>query len=278
LPDKNKIMDETFQYLIENQDTIEYDAFFVCLQSIKSIPPLMDYFGKHFFEHLITMLSRIEDNYKKAELIETIMDYADEYSLDETYIKDLFDQYIVCVLKKAVSLQNVSVCLLDFWNAGISMQEIVSNLESHLGSEELTGVLVILYAHHPNILSPCIPHLLKEVQVAYRIRERSGIIAQFLLLTNRYVRKYAEYSQITFLYNTYEGVYADCWPRGLLPNRKEYLISSNILSLYEIAILEELESLINVQGENLESVKVEQLYLRFFGERDPFEVIFTLPL
>ncbi|MDY7991358.1 hypothetical protein UY286_10110 [Paenibacillus polymyxa] len=59
---------------------------------------------------------------------------------------------------------------------------------------------------------------------------------------------------------------------------KDTLIKSKVLSSKEVSILEELDRLINMQGEELDSMEVRKLYEDFFEGKDPLEVIFTLPM
>lgn len=265
------------EFLLGNINTKEYETFFAFLNSIRKIPSLMEYYGKDFFESMLTLLNHVEDKYDQATLIETIMEYADEYSLSEVDIERIFEQYLICITEQAGNIKDMSVCMNDFINAGIDIKEIVGKLEGNLEKEQLIKLLSFLYRNHKAEFNEIDSHLLKEIHQAYCISQRSGIIAQFLLLTNPYVRRYAGLSEILFLYDSYEGVYQDAWRRGLLPNMKNMLIDFKILSLKEICVLEELDNLINTHGECLDSEKVEQLYYDFFRDKDPFEVIFTLP-
>ncbi|KLH98708.1 hypothetical protein AA984_14545, partial [Brevibacillus formosus] len=248
------------------------------LERIKNNSSLLEYYGKEFVEHMIEILPHIEDKYDRALLIETIMECLDIYTFSQSYLKEIFDEYVLCIAEKAVNVKGMSACLISFLQAGISEKEVIKKLEENLEKEYVISVLSKMYTNYLANSVEAKSTLLKEAQEAYYLSQRSGIIAQFLLLVNPYVQKYAGISQITFLYDSYRGVYEDCWPRGLLPNMKDTLIKSKILSLKEISILEELDSLINMQGKDLDSMEVRKLYDDFFQNKDPFEVIFTLPV
>ncbi|WP_258297240.1 hypothetical protein [Paenibacillus peoriae] len=199
-------------------------------------------------------------------------------SFSENYLKETFDKYMLCIAEKAVNVKGMSACLIGFIKAGISEKEIIKKLEENLEKEHLISVLSRMYINYLADSVEDKSYLMKEVQGAYYISQRSGIIAQFLLLVHPYVRKYAGISQITFLFDSYRGVYEDCWPKGLLPNMKDTLIKSKVLSSKEVSILEQLDRLINMQEEELDSMEVRKLYEDFFEGKDPLEVIFTLPM
>ncbi len=256
MDEKVKYINELFKYLTQNNDTKEYQTFFALLKNIKYNPSLLEYYGKEFVEHMIDLLPHIEDKYDQASLIETIIECLDIYTFGEKYLKETFDKYMLCIAEKAVNVKGMSACLIGFIKAGISEKEIIKKLEENLEKEHLISVLSRMYINYLADSVEDKSYLMKEVQEAYYISQRSGIVAQFLLLVHPYVRKYAGISQITFLYDSYRGVYEDCWPRGLLPNMKDTLIKSKVLSSKEVSILEKLDRLINIQGEELDSMEV----------------------
>ncbi|ATF11542.1 hypothetical protein HP398_13225 [Brevibacillus sp. HB1.4B] len=278
MDEKVKSINEFFKYLTQNNDTKEYETFFALLEQIKYNSNLLEYYGEEFVEHMIELLPHIEDKYDRASLIETIIECSDIYTVSEKFLKEIFDEYALCLAEKAVNVKGMSACLMGFIQAGISEKEVIKKLEENLEKEYVISVLSKMYINYLANSVESNSSLLKEAQEAYYLSQRSGIIAQFLLLVNPHIRKYAGISQITFLYESYRGVYEDCWPRGLLPNMKDTLIKSKVLSSKEVSILEELDRLINTQGENLDSMEVRKLYDDFFENKDPFEVIFTLPV
>ncbi|KQY80610.1 hypothetical protein ASD24_16860 [Paenibacillus sp. Root52] len=270
-------MNEALKYLTKDKDTIEYLTFFVLLEKIKYIPPILEYCGDDFVEYMIELLPRIDDKYDRASLIETIVQsyYWDENSVG--YSDELFNEYIRCIRDHATNLDDIISCLNGFVHAGVRKQEIVIQLIKHVDKEKTITILSRFELDDVTGSPGNESKLLTEAKEISSIRWRSGIIAQFLLLVHPQVRKYAGISQITFLYDTYHGVYADCWPRGLLPNQKELLLNSKVLSAREISVLETLEELINSQEKDLDSPEVKQLYDAFFAGKDPLDVIFTLP-
>lgn len=278
LSERVSAMNDIFRYLTEDHETEEYLTFFTLLEKIKNIPPLLDFYGEEFVQYLIELLPKIEDKYDRALLIETLVQcfYSCE-AVDKTYCLELLDEYMLCVREYAANIDDIIQCLYGFFHAGISKSETVVKLVENLDSKEyLLRILSRLEIDDSVNVSKDRSEWLAEAKELSSISWRSGIIAQFLLLAHPHVRKYAEVSQITFLYDSYEGVYADCWPRGLLPNRKETLIESNVLSIKEIRILERLDELINTQKKDLDSPEVRELYDVFFEGKDPFEVIFSL--
>ncbi|MEN1990395.1 hypothetical protein [Paenibacillus hubeiensis] len=268
---------ELFKYMTQNIDSKEYQTFFALLENIKYNPILLEYYGEEFVEHMMDLLMRVEDRVHQVLIIETLIECLDIYVFSEKYIKEIFDKYMLCVAEEVVDLSELSTCLIGFLEAGIKEEEIIKKLEENLEKESLISVLSRLYI---NYLSHSVEDqncVMEEARQGYYISQRSGIIAQFLLLVHPHIRKYAGISQITFLYDSYRGVYEDCWPRGLLPNMKERLIKSRVLSKKEVSVLEELDMLVNLQGEELDSIEVRKLYDQFFEGKDPLETIYTLP-
>lgn len=275
---KVQYINNTFKYLTQDIDTEEYLTFFALLEKVKDIPALQEYYGEEFIEILIELLPRIEDKSDKALLIETIVQCSyNSDKISESFYKKILHEYILCLCEPTTSLDNIVQCLGGFIRVGISKNEIVANLATNLEEEYVLLILSRMKIDDLAYTSDELSKLLAESQEVYNIRWRSGIIAQFLLLVHPHIRKYAGISQITFLYESYRGVYEDCWPRGLLPNRKDMLIKSKVLSPKEVSILEDLDRLINTQEEDLDSMEVRKLYDDFFEGKDPFEVIFTLP-
>lgn len=276
--EKVKYINELFKYLTQNNDTEEYLTFFALLDNIKYNPDLLRYYGEEFVKNMIALLPRIEDKYDKASLIETIAQSFYWYSVSVNSCKEIFNEYVWCLREYATGVEDVVRCLTAFVRVGISKNEVVVKLVENLEKEYALRILSQIDFDVLNNIPEDTSKLLTAAKELSKISWRSGIIAQFLLLVHPHVRKYAGVSQITFLYDSYKGVYEDSWPRGLLPNRKETLIESKVLSIKEVYILERLDTLINTQEGVLDSMEVRKLYNDFFEGRDPFEVIFTLPM
>jgi len=224
------------------------------------------------------LLPNVTDKYDKASIIEAIIQSFFWYENDRIYYKEILNDYIWCLSEYATSLNDSVLCLTSFLHVGITEHELVTKLVKKLDKEYCLLILSRLSLEAPCNLEIETLDWLEEAKVYSNISQRSAIIAQFLLLIHPHIRKYAGISKIHFLYDSYKGVYEDCWPRGLLPNNKNTLIKTNVLSLKEVNTLEKLDELINTQEEDLDSIKVRELYDEFFEDKDPFEVIFTLPL
>lgn len=269
-------MNNIFRYLTQKNDTEEYQTFIALLGMLRFNSNLSDYYGEEFVELLCELLPRIEDKYDKATLIETIVECCFiDYKFDEKYWKGIFEQYILCVRENATSVEHISKCLAGFIRAGISKNEVFTKLAENLEREYAIWILSRMDMNDLENVSEELLGLLIEAREAYNIRWRSGIIAEFLLLVHPLCRKYAGISQITFMYDSYKGVYEDCWPRGLL-NIKNTLVTLKVLTLKEVSILEKLDEVLE-KGADLDSMMVKSLYDEFFDGKDPLDVIFTLP-
>ncbi|MCK6076348.1 hypothetical protein [Paenibacillus silvae] len=276
--EKREYMNVLLKYLMNEKNSEEFQTFLVLLEQIKYQPSLMRYYGEEFINNLKELLHNITDKYDKASIIEAIVQSFFWYESDRSYYEELLNDYIWCLREHATSVNESILCLTSFRHMGFTEHELVAKLVKNLDQEQCILILSGLNWEVPYNLDIEIMDTFKESGVYSNISQRSAIIAQFLLLVNPNIRKYASVSKIKFLYDSYKGVYEDCWPRGLIPNNKDTLIKTKVLSLKEVSILEKLDELINTQEEDLDSIQVRGLYDEFFEDKDPFEVIFTLPL
>lgn len=270
-----KCINNIFKYLTQKNDTKEYETFFSLLEAIKYKSDLLDYYGNEFVENIIELLSNITNRYNKASLIETIVQLFYDYKFSQEYCKEIFNEYVLCVAENVTNIEDTIICLRGFIHAGIKESDIFTELSEKLNKKDAITILCQMDITDWGEIPEKLSQFLEEVQKAYNIRWRSRIIGNFLLLTNPRCREYGEISEITFVYKSFDGIYEDCWPRGLL-NFKEKLIKLKVLSLKEIEILEKLDEVLS-SGTNLESSEIEELYKNFFDGRDILEVIYTLP-
>lgn len=268
-------INDIFKFLLEKNEIEKYDTFFSILKTIKYDSNLLDYYGDEFIENMIILLPKIKNKYNKALLLETIVQCSYDYKFNKSFLKEILNEYVLCLGENATSVEDAVVCLNSFIHIGIEQRDIFIKLAENLDKDDAIAILTQMDVTDWRDIPKELTHFLKEVKNAHNIRWRSIIIGQFLLLVNPKCRRYGEISEITLVYKSYKGVYEDCWPKGLL-NFKDTLIKFKVLSIKEIEILEKLDEILS-NGANLDSLEVERLYNEFFGGRDVFDVIYTLP-
>lgn len=136
------------------------------------------------------------------------------------------------------------------------------------------SLLAYISIHSWGNLPPQSSTLQAEVKDAQKVRERTYIFAQFLVILHPLVSKYQGVSSIDFVFD-YEGAYVD-WPFSREGSSLR-LVKQNIIDEREGAIFEELGKLIHDEAIDLQSSRVLNLYQTLFSGRDPLDVIFTLP-
>lgn len=113
-----------------------------------------------------------------------------------------------------------------------------------------------------------------RVQKEQRIRYRSSIIGAFLLIVHPLLSKYAHASWLSFGYPSTEAAMNDwAW---VTQKSTDTLIERKIITAREAELLVKLGSFL-LKKENLNSIEAKELYTDFFGNKNPFDVIYTLP-
>lgn len=275
----NRVQDinNIFKYLTEENNSEEYNTFFALLRGLKDYSPLLNFYGIEFIKDNLELLSRIEDKYDKALLIETITE-SEIFSEQEDYnscYHNLFDEYISILTNNGGMGEDVIRCLKNFINIGISSNEIFIKIAKNLEKDIAITILAGLGDVDWGIVEDELLDFLEEVRTAYKIQYRSGLIAHFLVIVNPLCRKYVGVSQISFAFSTYEAAYSD-WPWSK-PHITKILIESKIISQKEANIFNKLGGLLIDMPANVHSEEIKKLYYEFFEDKDPFDIIYTLP-
>lgn len=302
------IINSIFTYLTKETGTKEYYTFMALLPALKNNCQLVDYYGQEFIKIIMELLIKnnnlvhsdeykrriskvnefdrevlIEDNDRnRCLLIETIMNAINEDEYDDVNkkywtgnynINKLFDDYIVAC--KHNTNENTVQCLKNFIYHGISAATIFIKLADNLeNKEQIVSILAEMGVKEWGEIPDRFSQLLMEVKEAFKIRCRSHVISQFILVVHPLCGENARKSSISFSCFSYNGACFD-WPWNS-PGSTDTLVKDKIISLREAKIFEKLGNLL-ICEENFNSSKIRELYDEFFQGKDPFNVIYTLP-
>lgn len=218
---------------------------------------------------LANMLPLVKDESTKALLIETIVE-SPEYVYDNV----LLDEYVKLLSQGATSVKDAARCLGAFTASGITDHQIFLKITENLDKEFAIEVLVSMgrskWGDVPNHLKS----FAQELQIAQRIRYRSGIIASFLLIVHPLCSEYAHISSLSFGYPFTEAAVNDwAW---VTSKSTEIIVEKKIITPKEAEVLVKLGKLLR-SDTNTKLEEIRKLYSEFFEDKDPIDVIFTLP-
>ncbi|WP_127487174.1 hypothetical protein [Paenibacillus ehimensis] len=275
MEDKVQKINSLFKYLTHgNEGSPEFETFMAFLRGLKDYSTLLDFYDVEFIRHLLEdVLPKINEKYNKALVIETIVE-ATYGNAEKSMIEKLFSEYIPLLAQYATTLENAARCLRGFIESGISSNEIFVEIAMFKDKQHAISLLTYINIHSWGDLPPQSSTLQAQVKDAQKVRERTYIFAQFLVILHPLVSKYQRVSSIDFVFD-YEGAHVD-WPFSREGSSLR-LVKQNIIDEREGAIFEELGKLIHDEAVDLQSSRVLNLYQTLFNGRDPLDVIFTLP-
>lgn len=303
-----RIINRIFSYLTKEIDTKEYDTFMTLLAGLKDNWQLFEYYGEEFTKTLMEILIKNENmvnsneykkklrqadefdreaiiqenNMERSLLIETIVNSIDidepnypkkKYWIGNYNLNKLFDDYVV--LCNDNIYESAVHCLNNFILLGISPNTVFTKLAENLESKEqtiaiLSRINIDEWGEIPNRFS----ELFMEVKKSSRTLSRSNAICQFILVVHPLCGQSVNKSALQFSYFSYTGACNDWfWNSSRSANK---LLEAKILSSREAKIFDSLGNLL-LQGEDLNSIKIRELYDEFFQDKNPFDVIYTLP-
>ncbi|WPC43405.1 hypothetical protein [Clostridium sp. JS66] len=306
--DGARILNRILAYLAREIGSKEYDTFMALLPSLKDNWQLFDYYGQEFTKTLIELLiknnnmvnseeyknqiSKADEfdrqaiiqrnNMDRSLLIETIInsintDEADilkkKYWVENYSLNKLLDDYVV--LCNDNMCEDAAHCLNNFIDLGISSVEVFTKLAENLEDKEHTiAILSRMNIYEWGEIPDRFSELLMEVKKAARMLGRSNAICQFLLVVHPLCGENVNKSTLQFSYFSYAGACYDwSWSSSRTADR---MVEAKILSLREAKIFEKLGDIL-LKEDNLNSIKIRELYGEFFRGKDPFDVIYTLP-
>ncbi|PPQ48916.1 hypothetical protein C5G87_09900 [Paenibacillus peoriae] len=222
-----------------------------------------------YFAQLVSMIPLVKEQSTKALLIETIVE-SPEFVSDDT----MLDEYVKLISEGATNVQEAARCLGAFTASGCTNNQIFLQLANKLNNKFALDILVSMGRSNWGAIPHYLESFAQEVQKAQKIRYRSGIIAAFLLIVHPLCSKYAHVSSLSFGYPFTEAAVNDwAW---VTPKNTENIVQKKIVTSKEADVLVKLGRLLRY-NKDLNSNEIATLYTDFFEDKNPFDVIYTLP-
>ncbi|MGW8442841.1 hypothetical protein ACWGXJ_17965 [Paenibacillus sp. S33] len=222
-----------------------------------------------YFAQLVSMIPLVKEQSTKALLIETIVE-SPEFVSDDT----ILDEYVKLISEGATNVQEAARCLGAFTASGSTNNQIFLQLANKLNNTFAVEILVSMGRSNWGEIPHYLESFAQEVQKAQRIRYRSGIIAAFLLIVHPLCSEYAHISSLSFGYPFTEAAVNDwAW---VTPKNIENIVQKKIVTSKEADVLVKLGGLLR-NNMDLNSNEIAKLYTEFFEDKNPFDVIYTLP-
>ncbi|MNW45042.1 hypothetical protein D3C74_222940 [compost metagenome] len=222
-----------------------------------------------YFAQLVSMIPLVKEQSTKALLIETIVE-SPEFVSDDT----ILDEYVKLISEGATNVQEAARCLGAFTASGCTNNQIFLQLANKLNHKFAVEILVSMGRSNWGEIPHYLETFAQEVQKAQRIRYRSGIIAAFLLIVHPLCSEYAHVSSLSFGYPFTEAAVNDwAW---ITPKNTENIVQKKIVTSKEADVLVKLGGLLR-NNMDLNSNEIAKLYTEFFEDKNPFDVIYTLP-
>lgn len=256
-------------HLITNASLDKDDSVIVAaLKLLKNDGNLEELEGDYFAQ-LVSMIPLIKERSTKALLIETIVE-SPEFVSDNT----ILDEYVKLISEGATNVKEAARCLGAFTASGSTNNQIFLQLANKLNNKFALDILVSMGRSNWGEIPHYLESFAQEVQKAQRIRYRSGIIAAFLLIVHPQCSEYAHVSSLSFGYPFTEAAMND-WT-WVTPKNTENIVQKKIVTSKEADVLVKLGRLLRY-NKDLNSNEIAKLYTDFFEDKNPFDVIYTLP-
>ncbi|WCM61946.1 hypothetical protein [Paenibacillus polymyxa] len=241
-----KIMELITNASIDGDDGILVAA----LKLLKNQCNLEELEGDYYIQ-LVNMISLVKVESTKALLIETIVESSDYVSGNE-----FLDEYVRLLSRGATNVEEAARCLGAFTAAGSTNNEIFLQLAENLDHEFAIEILVSMG------------------RSKWGDVPRSAVIGAFLLIVHPLCSEYAHISSLSFGYPFTESAVNDwAW---VTPKNTEKIVAKKIVTPKEADVLVKLGGLLR-SNVNLSLRETKKLYAEFFEDKNPFDVIYTLP-
>ncbi|OOM15984.1 hypothetical protein [Clostridium saccharobutylicum] len=267
--------EKLIEFMKDNYEEEDLSIFWTGITMLQKHTKLKDV-GKDCLNELINMLLIIEDTASKVMLIETIVQIK---CFDFNKNSKLLDEYIYLIIEREMTNDEAAKCLSEFIRLGADREKIFNRLSKELNKENAFAILINIDLELDYWESEVqkASEFFRELEMAKRIRCRSGIIASVLLVVHPL---FSEYSNISPFFNEYSqkriSLSLDWNQLDDVNKIIDQSVKRKIISLKEANIIRRLGDLLNEQ-EKLESATVKKIYSEFFGNKNPFDVMFKLP-
>lgn len=266
---KNNITENLIEFILTNYseeyNTLFYGEFIV-LKKYAYLYEVNDLYLKK----LIELSKVIKDDLTKAVLIETIVEF-DNFEFDNNEL--LLDEYIDIVSKNNINTEDLHNCINAFINSGTDQIKVLEKVSKVLNKTKALEVLMGI-----DLQCSILPENLKDIRIKSSIEKRRnyriGIVSTFILITNTLCSKYDNNFCVSSSYPSYITAVEDyAWTNY---ESTTYIIKEKIITEEEATVLIKLGQLLK-QNNSISESDAEKLYYDFFKDKDPYNVMFTLP-
>lgn len=266
--------EKLIEFIKDNYDEEDLSIFWTGITMLQKHTQLKDV-GKDYLNELINMLLIIEDAASKVMLIETIVEIK---CFDFNKNSNLLDDYIDLILEREMTNDEAAEYLSKFILLGADREKIFNRLAKELNKENAFEILINIdlaldYWNSEEIAD----EFFREFEIAKRIRCRSGMFASILLVVHPL---FLEYSNISPFFNEYSekriSTSLDWDQLESLNKIVEQSVKRKIITSKEANIIRRLGESLNNQ-EKLDLIETKKFYSEFFGDKNPFDVMFKLP-
>ena len=271
-----KVIKELVDYISSSYNDEEWYIFYDLLLLLKKYDDL-EFININEMTKLLDTLPRVNDSNVKVVLIEIIVNFLcyqyDNY--EELLVKDieeLFNEYLYGISQNSINIKETRKCLNSFLDLGIEKDKLVVKILNTLHEEAALKILMfIIYDYEDNIV--CDKKIFQKIKMSKRLYYRSNIISTFILITNPLCSEYDYIHCVSKEYDSFRVALED-W--GWTKENTEHLINKKILSQKEADIFGRLGKMLfdNIE---INGKEAKELYCEFFENKDPIEVMFTLP-
>ncbi|AAK81623.1 hypothetical protein BJV85_000197 [Clostridium acetobutylicum] len=231
---------------------------------------------------LVNLLPMVKDSLTKRILIEIIVNYLYcKYDEGEEVLlfddnEKLLDKYIDALAEDEISIniQDAQDCLKCFIALGIEKNKIIHQLLKKLDKKIAIKILIFLIDYDDEKILQEFSEICEDVKTAHRIYDRLNILSTFILIVHPLCSKYESIYCVSTQYSDLINAIDD-WGWNT-PGGANYLIEEKVFTEKEGRILEHLGELL-CKNVDINSKEIRNLYYEFFENKDPYDVMFTLP-
>lgn len=274
---KKNIIEDLINLIMNSYCDEDDSIFWGSLTVLKKYTDF-DSINRDSMRKLVNMVPVVKDIATRAYLIEIIAEFlCFQYDNNEKLIYDnneeLLDEYVYFLSQDTTDIKDAESCLSAFIILGINKDEVFNKIARKLERKKVIQILMSIEYEWENVPKE-LEEIYKEVEIGKRISYRSNLISTFLLIIHPLCFKYEHINCVSSSYPSLLSAIADWgWKT---PGSTNYIVKRKIVTKKEGEILEHLGELL-MNGVEWDSEEIRKLYDEFFDDKNPFDVMFTLP-
>lgn len=285
---------------------INMDLFFILLRGIKERKELALLFNEEILEKLIFVLEKIENNYRKAVIINSILFIMDtmkyDYKKNRNYMTNLFQSYLTIIEERG--WKEIKDTLHLFFMLGIDKSTFIQEMCRRYDEKKCVKFLLKLGIDFREKERKEFSYLSFLYEQNKRMLTRFDVVFHFYLLTDpdymenidiagEYLEFYGNKKEIFTNWKFSSQGWDNRYVRDGIISKEEEAIFIEIGDIYNRCVdhFESFDLEVN-QGERVDNLKVmldrftsqlrkkevQDLVKRFFHGKTVFEIAFSLPI